>query len=54
MRVVAEGIETQEVLTALDSYDCDLTQGYFVARPMPSGRLEAWLRTQPHPAPDVV
>ncbi len=34
MRVVAEGIETQDQLDALHSYGCDYGQGYFIARPM--------------------
>ena len=35
MRVVAEGIETDEQLGALKSYGCDYGQGYFIAKPMP-------------------
>lgn len=34
MRVVAEGIETQEQLQALMAYNCDYGQGYFIARPL--------------------
>ncbi len=34
MRVVAEGIETQDQLDALSAYGCDYGQGYFIARPM--------------------
>jgi EAL domain-containing protein (putative c-di-GMP-specific phosphodiesterase class I) len=33
-RVVAEGIETQDQLDVLTSLDCDLGQGFFLARPM--------------------
>jgi diguanylate cyclase (GGDEF)-like protein len=43
MRVVAEGIETEDVLTTLRGYDCDLAQGYWLARPMPAEDLDPWL-----------
>jgi diguanylate cyclase len=35
MRVVAEGIETADVLARLSDLSCDLAQGYLIARPMP-------------------
>lgn len=34
MRVVAEGIETEEQLQALKNYGCDYGQGYLIARPL--------------------
>src|SRR5690606_9602261 len=34
MRVVAEGIETDEQLQSLSHYGCDYGQGYFIARPL--------------------
>jgi diguanylate cyclase (GGDEF)-like protein len=43
MRVVAEGIETEAVLETLRDCGCDVAQGFFLARPMPADRLEAWL-----------
>jgi diguanylate cyclase (GGDEF)-like protein len=43
MRVVAEGIETETVLATLREYECDVAQGFFLARPMPATSLEAWL-----------
>ncbi|NOH95662.1 EAL domain-containing protein [Vibrio sp. 99-70-13A1] len=36
IRVVAEGIETQEQATLLQDQDCDYGQGYFFAKPMVS------------------
>lgn len=36
MRVVAEGIETQEQLKALSNYGCDYAQGYMIAKPLSS------------------
>jgi EAL domain-containing protein (putative c-di-GMP-specific phosphodiesterase class I) len=41
-RVVAEGVETEEVLDALGDAHCDLAQGFLIARPMPLAALIAW------------
>lgn len=41
-RVVAEGVETVEVLGALGETDCDLAQGFLIARPMTLAKLIAW------------
>ena len=41
-RVVAEGVETNEVLDALCQAHCDLAQGFLIARPMPLAQLIAW------------
>jgi EAL domain-containing protein (putative c-di-GMP-specific phosphodiesterase class I) len=43
MRVVAEGIETEDVLAELGEYGCDVAQGYLLARPMAVKQLEQWL-----------
>jgi len=39
MAVVAEGVETGEVLEFLRAARCDQAQGYYLARPMPLARL---------------
>jgi diguanylate cyclase (GGDEF)-like protein len=41
--VVAEGVETAEVMDALAALECDIAQGYFISRPVPAGELNAWL-----------
>jgi diguanylate cyclase (GGDEF)-like protein len=41
-RVVAEGVETDEVLGALGDTECDLAQGFLIARPMTLAKLIAW------------
>ena len=41
MSVVAEGVETGEVLDFLRAARCDQAQGYYLARPMPLARLRA-------------
>ena len=43
MSVVAEGVETVEVLDFLRAADCDEAQGYLMARPMPLAELHAML-----------
>jgi EAL domain-containing protein (putative c-di-GMP-specific phosphodiesterase class I) len=41
---VAEGIETAEDLEFLREIECDVGQGYFIARPMEVASLPAWIR----------
>jgi diguanylate cyclase (GGDEF)-like protein len=42
--VVAEGIETIEVLERLAELGCDTGQGYLISRPLAGDALPAWLR----------
>jgi diguanylate cyclase (GGDEF)-like protein/PAS domain S-box-containing protein len=42
-QVVAEGVETAEVLQRLEELGCHLVQGYYVSRPLPAEELDAWL-----------
>ncbi len=39
LEVVAEGVETEEQLHALEAEGCGLFQGYWIARPMPADAL---------------
>ena len=41
--VVAEGVETREQLRFLRSIGCDLVQGYYYSRPLPTGSWEQFL-----------
>jgi EAL domain-containing protein (putative c-di-GMP-specific phosphodiesterase class I) len=41
--VVAEGVETKEILDALVDYGCDIIQGYYISKPMPADILKTWL-----------
>jgi diguanylate cyclase (GGDEF)-like protein len=49
MRVVAEGVETEEQAEFLRLHDCDLLQGYHYARAMPSEEFLEWRRLRPTP-----
>jgi diguanylate cyclase (GGDEF)-like protein len=43
LRVVAEGVETEEQLAWLAEHGCDLIQGYHTGRPMTVEAVDAWL-----------
>jgi diguanylate cyclase (GGDEF)-like protein/PAS domain S-box-containing protein len=47
LAVVAEGVETEEVLDFLHAARCDQAQGYYLARPMPLQQLRALLDDEP-------
>ena len=42
VRVVAEGVETEQVLQILRRAHCDLGQGYFWSRPVDAAELDRW------------
>lgn len=42
-KVVAEGVESEEVGRLLRELGCDEAQGYYFARPGPAGAMSAWL-----------
>lgn len=44
LRVVAEGVETEEQLERLRAVGCDYIQGYYYAKPMPVAEYEALLK----------
>jgi diguanylate cyclase (GGDEF)-like protein/PAS domain S-box-containing protein len=45
LRVVAEGVETQEELAFLQDHKCDEAQGYYFSRPMPAEKFAQLLET---------
>ena len=44
LRVVAEGVESEQIWAQLSELGCDVVQGFFLSRPVPADELEAWLR----------
>ncbi len=46
LRVVAEGVETQEQLDFLKSQQCDEAQGYYFSRPVPPRQFVDFLRSR--------
>lgn len=61
MQVVAEGVESQDILNLLAMLGCDYAQGYHISRPVCAADLQQWWRTtylqfvaaQPPPARPV-
>lgn len=43
MKLVAEGVETEDDWSFLQEIGCDLAQGYFVSRPLVSAHVPLWL-----------
>ncbi|MCY1673110.1 EAL domain-containing protein, partial [Novosphingobium sp. SL115] len=51
METLAEGVETQELLDALQKEGCDMIQGYLISRPVPGADVQGLLASlQPAPA----
>ena len=46
LRVIAEGVETDEQLAFLKANQCDEAQGYFIGRPMPPDSIAAIMRSR--------
>jgi diguanylate cyclase (GGDEF)-like protein/PAS domain S-box-containing protein len=43
LRIVAEGVETEEQLNLLSHYKCDIIQGYYFSKPLPEPEMTALL-----------
>ena len=43
MEIVAEGVEDRDDWNFLCQTECELAQGYFIAKPMPASALPAWM-----------
>lgn len=51
LEVTAEGVETEAELAILRRAQCDLVQGYLIARPMAAEAFEAWRGALAEPIP---
>ncbi|MGH2682867.1 MAG: putative bifunctional diguanylate cyclase/phosphodiesterase [Actinomycetota bacterium] len=59
LRVVAEGVQSEEIWSLLAIMGCDLAQGNYLAEPMPPEPLAAWLHDTagelgPRPDPSIL
>ena len=45
LKVVAEGVESQQLWETLTQWGCDAAQGYYISKPLPQDQLMAWLQT---------
>ncbi len=44
LSVVVEGVEDVETWALLGCMGCDMAQGYYLSRPLPTDELEPWAR----------
>jgi diguanylate cyclase (GGDEF)-like protein len=44
LEVVAEGVETEEVLKRLSELGCDTAQGHYISRPLSAAEFTEWLK----------
>lgn len=42
LTIVAEGVETEQILTALVGLGCDVVQGYHLSRPITATAFDTW------------
>ncbi len=42
LKVTAEGVETHACWNLLESYGCDMVQGYFISRPLAADQMAKW------------
>lgn len=45
METVAEGVEDRDDWDFVRKLECDLAQGYFIAKPMPAAGLPGWIKS---------
>jgi len=50
LQVIAEGVETKQVLEQLRDMGCDIAQGYYIGHPMHVDKLNKWLESSEYAA----
>ena len=50
LKVIAEGVESNEVFQMLADLNCDYVQGYYISRPLEAEQLSEWHHAIPTPA----
>jgi EAL domain-containing protein (putative c-di-GMP-specific phosphodiesterase class I) len=53
VRVVAEGVESEEVASEVTALGVDILQGYYIAPPMPAEDIEEWALDWGRPLPTM-
>jgi PAS domain S-box-containing protein len=46
LKVIAEGVETEDEWSLVKELECDEVQGFLVCRPLPAAAIEQWLEQQ--------
>lgn len=54
LKVVAEGVESQDVMKLLTQQGCDSAQGFYISRPMPADDFVRWVESSPWPLQRIV
>ncbi|OAI11743.1 diguanylate cyclase [Methylomonas lenta] len=44
LKVTAEGVESKQIFDLLNSYDCDIAQGYFFSKPISIDAFNLWMQ----------
>ena len=47
LKVIAEGVESQESWDRLKKMGCDSAQGYFMSRPISADQFVQWIKESP-------
>jgi EAL domain-containing protein (putative c-di-GMP-specific phosphodiesterase class I) len=42
LTIIAEGVESERIMTTLSNIGCDVAQGYFISRPVTAAAIDTW------------